>query len=402
MKLVEPIVGWQAEMAEIRRDIHAHPELAYEEVRTADLVARLLESWGIPIHRGLGITGLVGVIHGANQNGRAVGLRADMDALPMQEANTFAHASRHEGVMHACGHDGHTAMLLAAARYLAQHRDFDGTVYVIFQPAEEGFSGAKKMIDDGLFTQFPMEAVFGMHNWPGLAAGSFAVHDGPVMASSNTFEITIKGKGAHAAMPNLGNDPVMTAVQLAQAFQTIMTRNVDPLDPAVLSITQIHSGSADNVIPDEAIMRGTVRTFTDEAIDLIEKRMREIATLTCQAMNCEVDFAFYRRYPPTINQSDEAAFCAQVLHDIVGPSRVEQSRAPSMGAEDFAFMLKEKPGCYVWIGNGLGDHRSSGHGLGPCMLHNSSYDFNDEVLPLGASYWVELARRRLALPTGAS
>src|SRR5690606_17176912 len=306
------------------------------------------------------------------------------------------------GVMHACGHDGHTAMLLAAARYLAQHRDFEGTVYVIFQPAEEGFSGAKKMIDDGLFRQFPMEAVFGMHNWPGIDAGVFAVHDGPVMASSNTCEITIRGKGAHAAMPNLGHDPVMTAVQLAQSFQTIVTREVDPLDPVVLSITQIHSGSADNVIPDEAVMRGTVRTFTDQAIDLIERRMREIATLTCQAMNCSVHFDFHRRYPPTINHSAEAAFCAQVLKDIVGPAGVEQTRAPSMGAEDFAFMLKEKPGCYVWIGNGHGDHRSGGHGLGPCMLHNSSYDFNDEVLPLGASYWVELARRRLSQPPGRS
>jgi len=399
MKLVEPIVGWQAEMAQIRRDIHAHPELAFEEVRTSDLVAELLESWGIATHRGMGITGVVGIIQGNTQNGRAIGLRADMDALPMQEANTFTHASKHAGVMHACGHDGHTAMLLAAARYLAQHRDFAGTVYVIFQPAEEGFGGAKKMIDDGLFEQFPMEAVYGMHNWPGIAAGAFAVHDGPVMASSSTFEITIRGKGAHAAMPNLGNDPIMVAVQLAQTFQTIITREVDPLQPVVLSITQIHSGSADNIIPDDAIMRGTVRTFTDEAIDLIEKRMHEIATHTCQGMNCSVEFVFHRRYPPTINDSNEAAFCAEVLKDIVGAEAVQRTTPPSMGAEDFAFMLKEKPGCYVWIGNGHGDHRGSGHGLGPCMLHNSSYDFNDEVLPLGATYWVELARRRLSQPS---
>jgi len=401
MKLVEPIVEWHPEITAIRRDIHAHPELAFEEVRTADLVAGLLESWGIETRRGLGITGVVGIIHGKTQNGRAVGLRADMDALPMQEANTFEHASRHGGVMHACGHDGHTAMLLAAARYLASHRNFDGTVYVIFQPAEEGLNGAKKMMDDGLFTEYPMEAVFGMHNWPGLAAGTFAVHSGPVMASSNTFEITIRGKGAHAAMPNLGHDPVMAAVQLAQTFQTIVTREVDPLDPVVLSITQIHSGSADNVIPDEAQMRGTVRTFSGRAIDLFEERMRQIATLTCQAMNCTVDFAFFRRYPPTINNADEAAFCARVLQDIVGPEQVSTTLAPSMGAEDFAFMLQEKPGCYVWIGNGDGSHRSGGHGLGPCMLHNGSYDFNDELLPLGASYWVELARRRLALPPAA-
>ncbi len=396
MKLVEPIVGWQAEMADIRRDIHAHPELAYEEVRTADLVARLLESWGIPTHKGLGITGVVGVIQGATQTGRAIGLRADMDALPMQEANTFAHASKHAGVMHACGHDGHTAMLLAAARYLAQHRDFAGTVYVIFQPAEEGYSGAKKMIDDGLFQQFPMEAVLGMHNWPGIDAGAFAVHDGPVMASSNTFEITIRGKGAHAAMPNLGHDPVMAAVQLAQAFQTIITREVDPLDPAVLSITQIHSGSADNVIPNEAVMRGTVRTFSTEALDLVETRMRELCEQSCAAQGCKAEFDFDRRYPPTINNPEQAAFCAQVIRELVGPDKLRQDIRPSMGAEDFSFMLQEVPGCYVWLGNGDGDHRSQGHGMGPCMLHNGSYDFNDALIPIGASYWAKLALDWLA------
>src|SRR5690606_37637854 len=264
MKLAEPIVGWQSEIAAIRRDIHAHPELAYEEVRTADLVAGKLESWGIPVHRGLGVTGVVGTIKGNADSKRALGLRADMDALPMQEANTFDHASKHPGKMHACGHDGHTAMLLGAARYLAGHRDFAGTVYVIFQPAEEGFSGAQAMIDDGLFTLFPMDAVFGMHNWPGMEAGTFGVVAGPIMASSNTFEIRLEGKGAHGAMPHLGVDPVMAAVQLAQSLQTIVTRDRNPLDPAVLSITQIHSGSADNVIPNDAVLRGTVRTFSDQ------------------------------------------------------------------------------------------------------------------------------------------
>ena len=396
MKLADAIVGWAPEIVAIRRDLHTHPELAYEEVRTADVVAQKLESWGIPVHRGLGITGVVGTIEGKTQNGRAVGLRADMDALPMQEANTFGHASKHEGKMHACGHDGHTAMLLAAARYLAEHRDFEGTVYVIFQPAEEGHGGAKAMIDDGLFSLFPMDAVFGMHNWPGMAEGSFGVVAGPVMASSNTFHIRLEGKGTHGAMPHLGVDPVMAAVQLAQSLQTIITRDRNPLQPAVLSITQIHTGSADNVIPNDAIIRGTVRTFTDETLDLIETRMAEITEHTSQALNCKAEFSFQRNYPPTINHEKEADFCAQVLNGIVGAENVDRGIPPSMGAEDFAFMLREKPGCYVWIGNGLGGHRSEGHGTGPCMLHNGSYDFNDNLIPLGATYWVELAKQWLA------
>ncbi len=400
MKLAEPIVGWKSEIAAIRRDIHAHPELAYEEVRTADLVAGKLESWGIPVHRGLGITGVVGIIKGNTESERALGLRADMDALPMQEANTFDHASKHPGKMHACGHDGHTAMLLGAARYLSDHRDFAGTVYVIFQPAEEGFSGAQAMIDDGLFKLFPMDAVFGMHNWPGMEAGTFGVVAGPIMASSNTFEIRLEGKGAHGAMPHLGVDPVMAAVQLAQSLQTIVTRDRNPLDPAVLSITQIHSGSADNVIPNDATLRGTVRTFSDQALDLIEQRMAQVTEHTSLALNCKSEFAFHRKYPPTINHDKEAAFCAQVLKGIVGAEHVDQSVQPSMGAEDFAFMLKEKPGCYVWIGNGEGGHRDQGHGTGPCMLHNGSYDFNDELIPLGATYWVELARQWLASQAG--
>jgi hippurate hydrolase len=396
MKLVEPLLDWQSEIMAVRRDIHAHPELAYEEFRTADLVARLLESWGIEVHRGLGITGVVGTIAGRSNNGRAVGLRADMDALPMQETNTFEHASQHDGKMHACGHDGHTAMLLAAARYLAQHRDFDGTVHVIFQPAEEGSGGARKMIEDGLFKLFPMQAVFGMHNWPNMPVGTFGIIPGPIMGGSNTFEIILDGKGAHAAMPNLGHDPIMAAVQLAQSLQTTITRNLDPLDPAVLSITQIHSGTADNVIPDRAELRGTVRTLSESALDLIEHRMSEITYLTAQAFNCKATFTFSRNYPPTVNHAAEAALCVEAARTVVGDEKVDQTIRPSMGAEDFAFMLKEKPGCYVWIGNGNGDHRSHGHGLGPCTLHNGSYDFNDDLIPIGASYWVELARRWLS------
>ncbi|MYN14935.1 amidohydrolase [Pusillimonas sp. TS35] len=396
MKLTDAIVGWKSEIIDIRRDIHAHPELAYEEHRTSELVASKLESWGITTHKGLGKTGVVGVIHGKSQNGRAIGLRADMDALPMNEDNTFDHASKHPGKMHACGHDGHTAMLLAAARHLAQHRDFDGTVYVIFQPAEEGFKGAKAMIDDGLFERFPMDAVFGMHNWPGMAAGQFGLRAGPIMASSNTFDIRIIGRGAHGGMPHLGADPVIAAAQLALSLQTIVSRNINPIDPAVLSITQIHAGSADNVIPRDAILRGTVRTLSEDVLDLIERRMRETAESAAKALECSVEFNFERKYPPTVNHSDETAFCAKVMRSIVGDENVFDDVRPTMGAEDFAYMLKVKPGCYVWIGNGDGDHRSHGHGAGPCMLHNGSYDFNDELIPLGATYWVELARQWLA------
>jgi hippurate hydrolase len=396
MKLLEPIVAWQADLAAIRRDLHAHPELCFEEFRTADVVADKLRAWGIEVHRGLGGTGVVGVIRGRKAGEHALGLRADMDALPMQEVNTFEHASRNPGKMHACGHDGHTTMLLGAARYLAEQRDFAGTVHVIFQPAEEQGGGAKRMIDDGLFRQFPMDAVFGMHNWPGMPQGTFGLTAGPIMASSNDFCITITGKGAHAGMPHLGIDPVMTAVQLAQSLQTIITRNRNPLDAAVISITQIHTGSADNVVPTQAVMRGTVRTFTVEALDLIEERMRDISIHTCAALSCEVDFDFQRHYPPTINHPDEAALCARVLGDLVGTVNVNSHVQPSMGAEDFAFMLQEKPGCYVWIGNGGGEHRTAGHGMGPCMLHNGSYDFNDDLLPLGATYWVQLALRWLA------
>ena len=390
MKLLEPFLGWQSEIQALRREIHAHPELAYEEQRTADLVAASLERWGIRVHRGLGGTGVVGIIEGRTSAGRTIGLRADMDALPMQETNKFPHASRHEGKMHGCGHDGHTAMLLNAARYLAERRDFDGIVYVIFQPAEEGGAGARRMIEDGLFSLFPMDAVFGMHNWPRLPFGTFGLTPGPIMASSNRFDIVIRGKGAHAGMPNLGIDPVVAAIQVAQSLQTIITRNRNPLDSAVLSITQIHAGSAYNVIPNEAVLRGTVRTFTLETLDLIERRMREIAQHTATAMDCEAEFAFERLYPPTINHEKEAAFCARVMESIVGPERVQERVQPSMGAEDFAFMLLEVPGCYVWIGNGSGDHRLAGHGLGPCNLHNGSYDFNDALLPLGATYWVRL------------
>jgi hippurate hydrolase len=390
MKLIDPIVEFQSELRQIRRDIHAHPELCFEEQRTADVVARKLTEWGIPIVRGMGVTGVVGIVRNGSSP-RAIGLRADMDALPVQELNAFPHASKHAGKMHACGHDGHVAMLLGAAHYLSRHRNFDGTVYLIFQPAEEGGGGARRMMDDGLFEQYPMDAVFGMHNWPGIPTGSFGVTAGPMMASSNEFEVVVRGKAAHAAQPHKGIDPIMVAIQIAQSWQTIIARNKNPIDAGVLSITQIHAGSATNIIPDEATLIGTVRTFTTPVLDLIENRMRAIAEHTANAFDAAVDFRFKRNYPPLINHPRETAFAVEVMQSIVGDDKVDAQVEPTMGAEDFAFMLQEKPGCYVFIGNGEGDHRSAGHGLGPCNLHNPSYDFNDDLLPLGATYWVRLA-----------
>jgi hippurate hydrolase len=394
MKVIDSIVAQAASVAALRRDIHAHPELCFEEHRTADLVAAKLTEWGIPVHRGLGGTGVVGVVRNGNST-RAIGLRADMDALPLQESNTFAHASRHAGKMHACGHDGHTAMLLAAAQHLARHRHFEGTVYLIFQPAEEGGAGAHQMIRDGLFTQFPMDAVFGMHNWPGLRAGTFALSPGPVMASSNEFKITIHGKGGHAAMPHNATDPVLVAAQMVQAFQTIISRNLKPIDAGVISVTMIHAGHASNVIADSCELQGTVRTFTLEVLDRIEARMREVAEHTSAAFGARCDFEFERNYPPTINAEREVEFARRVMASIVGEAGVLKQE-PTMGAEDFAFMLQAKPGAYCFIGNGDGVHRELGHGEGPCTLHNPSYDFNDELIPLGATYWVRLVEAWLA------
>ena len=391
MKTIDAIAAQAPAIAALRRDIHAHPELCFEEVRTADLVAAKLTQWGIPLHRGMGKTGVVGIVHGRDGGacGRGVGLRADMDALPMQEFNTFAHASQAPGKMHACGHDGHTAMLLAAAQYLASHRDFDGTVYLIFQPAEEGGGGARVMMDDGLFTRFPMEAVFGMHNWPGMPAGAMAVSAGPVMASTSEFKITIRGKGSHAAMPHMGIDPVPIACQVVQGFQTIVTRNKKPLDAGVISVTMIHAGEASNVVPDACELQGTVRTFTTEVLDLIERRMRQVAEHTCAAHEARCEFELVRNYPPTVNSPAEAAFARQVMVDILGEDKV-LAQEPTLGGEDFAYMLQAKPGAYCFIANGEGGHRDAGHGAGPCTLHNPSYDFNDALFQLGATYWVRM------------
>jgi amidohydrolase len=393
MNLLEPILEHAAALAGLRRDIHAHPELGYQEQRTAALIADTLTQWGIPVHRGLGGTGVVGIVRNGSAT-RAVGLRADIDALPVSERNTFAHASVHPGRMHACGHDGHTAMLLAAARYLAAHRDFDGTVYLVFQPAEEGGGGARAMIRDGLFERFPMDAIFGIHNWPGLAAGQFAVRAGPVFASTSEFKVTIRGRGAHAAMPHNSIDPLPVACQIVQAFQTVISRNKGPLDPAVISTTMMRAGEATNVIPESCELQGTVRTFTVEVLDMIEQRMRRIAEATSEGSGAGCEFTFTRNYPPTVNHARETGFVRELLGELVGGENVKEFE-PTMGAEDFSYFLQEKPGCYFVIGNGDGTHRTAGHGAGPCMLHNPSYDFNDELIPLGGSMWVRLAEKWL-------
>jgi amidohydrolase len=374
----------------LRRQIHAHPELGYEEEKTSELIATTLSDWGITVHRGLGKTGVVGVIQGASGQ-RAIGLRADMDALPISEQNTFSHASIYPKRMHACGHDGHTAMLLAAAKYLSAYRKFDGAVYLIFQPAEEGGGGAREMIKDGLFERFPMDAIFGVHNWPGIPAGQFAVRSGPIFASSNQFEVVISGRGAHAAMPQNGVDPIPVACQIVQSFQTIITRNKRPIDAAVISVTMIHAGDVTNVSPESCEIRGTVRTFSVEVLDLIERRMKEIVEGTGKAFGAKCALKFLRNYPATTNDPGETAFTRNALTDFVGIHNVTEFE-PTMAAEDFGFYLLRKPGCYFLIGHGAGDHRTSGHGDGPCQLHNPSYDFNDSLIPLGASMWVTLVQ----------
>lgn len=388
MNLLDDITMQANTLAAVRKDIHSHPELCFQEFRTADIVAQKLTEWGIPVDRGMGTTGVVGIIKSGTST-RSIGLRADMDALPIQEVNTFAHASQHAGKMHACGHDGHTTMLLAAAQHLAKHKNFDGTVYLIFQPAEEGGGGAREMVKDGLFKKYPMDAVFGIHNWPGLQVGQFAVSPGPVMASSNEFKITIRGKGSHAALPHNGVDPVPIACQMVQAFQTIITRNKKPVDAGVISVTMIHAGQATNVVANTCELQGTVRTFTVDVLDMIESRMKKIAEHVCAAHDATVEFSFHRNYPSTINHESETAFTRNVLTQMVGAENVKQQE-PTMGAEDFSYFLQELPGTYFFIGNGEGAHREMGHGAGPCTLHNPSYDFNDDLIPLGGTVWVRM------------
>lgn len=378
--------GFLTRLATLRRDIHAHPELAFNETRTADIVAAELEACGVEVHRGLAKTGVVGVLR-AGSSKRMIGLRADMDALPLAEMNAFPHRSKHDGCMHACGHDGHTTMLLGAARHLAAYPDFDGTVIFIFQPAEESEGGAAVMIEEGLFSQFPVDAVYGLHNWPGIPVGEMAVMPGPVMAGTCAFEISVRGHGCHAAMPHQGIDTIVTASQLVQALQTVVSRNLHPCESAVVSVTQFHSGSAWNIIPEEATLRGTIRSFKPEVQQTVERAIERLCSGVAAANGAQIGVVFDHRYPPTVNSAAETDLCREVAASVLGADRVRKDELPSMGAEDFAYMLKEKPGCYVWLGNGPG--------TGGCTLHNPHYDFNDEIIGLGVRYWVSLVRQSL-------
>ncbi len=383
------------ELTEIRRTLHANPEIGFEELFTSELVAKRLAAYGVDeIHRGVGKTGVVGVIRGkSNASGRSIGLRADMDALPMQEENEFGHRSASAGMMHACGHDGHVTMLLGAAKYLAQTRDFDGTVNLLFQPGEEGFAGARAMIDDGLFERFPCDQVYAMHNWPGLPAGKLAVRAGPVMAAAARLTIHIEGKGGHGAHPDLAIDPIVIAAHIITAAQTVVSRNVDPIDSAVLSLCAIQSGNlnAMSVIPREAALTGTVRSFKPAVQDLVETRLRALVESIATGFGAKATLSFRPGYPATVNTEAEALFGQQVATELVGDANVIGDLDPSMGAEDFSFMLQARPGAYFRIGQGAGS--------ASCFLHNTRYDFNDEILPLGAALFVRLAER--AMPVRA-
>jgi hippurate hydrolase len=387
MTVIKEIKQFHDEMTEWRRDIHQHPELKFEEIRTADLVAAKLEEFGIEIHRGLAKTGVVGTIR--NGDGPSIGLRADMDALPLEEKNTFKHASSNPGKMHACGHDGHTAMLLGAAKHLAASKNFKGTVNFIFQPAEEGGGGGELMIKEGLFEKFPVDSVYGLHNWPGMPAGTFGVSSGPIMAAADMFDLTINGRGGHAALPDQCIDPIVVASQVVSALQTIPSRNTHPVDSVVISVTQIHAGDAYNVIPDSVRMHGTVRTFQQETRDKMPSSMLRVAEGVCAAYGATCELNYMSGYPATVNSVQEADISAKAVVDLLGEDKIIRNPTPSMGAEDFSYMLEARPGCYVWLGIG------PGKGEAGCMLHSSSYDFNDDVLPTGASYWVKLVENEL-------
>jgi hippurate hydrolase len=389
---IDHLRRWHRELTDFRRDLHAHPELGFEEHRTARLVCERLTAYGVEHHAGVGRTGVVAVIPGRADNGRRVGLRADMDALPMQEENEFAHKSRYDGRMHGCGHDGHTTMLLAAARYLHETRAFDGTVHLIFQPGEEGYAGAKAMIEDGLFERFPCDRVFALHNWPALPPGRIGITAGPAMAAADRIEITIDGRGGHGAHPHISIDPVLVAGHIITAAQSIVSRNVNPLDTAVVSLCAMQAGNpgAMSVIPAHAKLVGTVRTFSPATQDLIEQRLNELVASIAAAFGARATLHYQRVYPPTVNHDAEAELAASVAEALIGRDNVVRNLPPSMGAEDFSFMLEQRPGAFARLGQG--------GAAGGCFLHNSTYDFNDDVIPLGGAYLAALAERALAVP----
>jgi hippurate hydrolase len=381
-----PEIPYINELVALRRDIHAHPETAFQENRTAGIVARELERYGIAVHRGVGKTGVVGVLK-AGSGTRSIGLRAEIDALPLVEYNNFAHRSAYLDRMHACGHDGHTVMLLGAARYLAEHTGFDGTVVFIFQPAEEGEGGALEMIKDGLFQRFPIDSVYGLHNWPGIAAGEIAAFAGPVMAGTNRFEIILRGQGGHAAMPHLADDVITAASQLATALQTVTSHNLHPAEAAVVSVTRLDAGSAWNVLPEQATLCGTTRFFTTETLNAIEAAITRLTNGTAAAYGVNAEIKFIYIDPPTVNTAAETERCFDAACGLLGEDMVTNKAKPSMAAEDFSCFLKQRPGCYVWLGNGS---ETDGR-----ALHSPRYDFNDEVIPIGVAYWVRLAQTLL-------
>ncbi len=387
MTLIKDIENFHDEMTIWRRDIHQHPELAFEETRTSDFVAEKLKEFGIETHRGMAKTGVVGTIK--NGEGPSIGLRADLDALPLDEKNTFEYASANLGKMHACGHDGHTTMLLGAAKYLAKSKNFQGTVHFIFQPAEEGGGGGDIMVKEGLFEKFHVDSVYGMHNWVGLEAGHFGVGVGPIMAAADTFDLIINGKGGHAAMPHQCIDPIIVASQVLTALQSISSRNTHPVDSLVISVTQIHAGDAYNIIPDTVKMHGTVRTFLPETRDEIPSKMLKVSEGVCNAMGASCELNYIHGYPATVNSITETDISAKAAIDLVGEDKVVRNPTPSMASEDFSYMLQARPGCYVWLGIGTVEDKNR------FSLHSSNYDFNDHVLPIGAAYWATLVENEL-------
>ena len=382
--LHEQMVTW-------RHHLHQHPELSFKEKMTSDYIASVLQSHDIEIHRGLAVTGIIATVHG-QRDGNVIGLRADMDALPIQELNDFSYKSVHDGKMHACGHDGHSTMLLGAAIYLKENNDFSGTVHFIFQPAEEGGGGGRVMVEEGIFDKFPCQAVYGMHNFPGIAEGQFAVHDTAVMAANETLNISIKGKGGHAAMPDQCIDPVVVGAQIISALQSVVARNVAPLNSAVVSITMVNAGTVSNVVPDDMQLTGSLRYFSKEVGDEVKEKIKNIVEGVSQSMGASATFESVPNYPATINTPKHAELCANAAAMVVGENNVLRNEQPTMGSEDFAFLLNASEGAYIWIGNGLVPEDSP---KGGCMLHNTQYDFNDEILPIGASYWVQLVQNIL-------
>jgi amidohydrolase len=380
-ELHEDMVTW-------RHHIHKHPELSFKEELTSDYIAAVLEANDIEMHRGLAVTGIVATVHGKKE-GRVIGLRADMDALPIQEKNDFSHKSVHDGKMHACGHDGHSTMLLGAAVHLKENNNFSGTVHFIFQPAEEGGGGGRVMVEEGIFEKFPCEAVYGMHNWPGMAEGQFAVHDAAVMAANETLKISIKGKGGHAAMPDQCVDPVVIGAQIITALQSVVSRNVAPLDSAVVSITMVDAGFVSNVIPNDMNLTGSLRYFSTDVGNEVKAKIKKIVEGISRSMGATATFSSTPNYPATVNTPKHAELCATAAAEVVGSNNVLRNEKPSMGSEDFSFLLNASEGAYIWIGNGLVPEDGP---EGGCMLHNTEYDFNDEILPLGSSYWVQLVQ----------